>query len=158
MSKSAGPIKTATNVLKTAGALLSASSVLWNSLKENEEITQKAKAAADKVRDALKSRNPKARFDATLAALDSCVDALQNEFSLTDETQAWRKRVASLRIRGELAWGAAQGRKRKDALKGLSQEAGELFNQINARLIELSPSLENVGETEQRTNQIEAAE
>lgn len=127
-----GPmIKTAAKVLTTSVAILSA-------LKENPQVGEKAGEALEKVRSAANSRSPKQRFEAKLAAIETCADAVGTEFGQPAEAEKWRREAAALRVRADLVWNAGSGKQRRRDMKSINDRTTALLQKMNERLASLT--------------------
>lgn len=136
-------------ILKTTGAVIATTVTILTALRENPQLSEGIDAALGKLRAATRTDNPKLRFDGKLAAIDACADAVEENFPEAPEPPIWRVRSKTLRMRGELAWNANEGRSRRKAIKSLTTEATELLEQVNARLTELAaaaPIVEPAGD------------
>lgn len=131
----------AATIIKAASSVLAASAALLTALKDNPQVAEGAKTALNKIRSATSSGRPKERFEAKLAAIEACADAVEVLHPESEEAALWRQIANTLRMRGELAWNSLEGGKRKAALKELSEETTTLLAEINARLTELTPGL-----------------
>lgn len=128
-------------ILKTAGSVLAASAAILATLKENPQLTEGATKALDKVKAATNSQNPKLRFEAKLAAIDACADAVEANFGDHEEASKWRREAAALRVRGDLTWHAHHGKQRRKAMRLLNEETTVVLAHINERLTQLTDSL-----------------
>ncbi len=134
-----GGMPSPVTIIKAATSVLAASAALLTALRENPQLSEGAKSAVGKIRKALTSKNPKVRFEAKLTAIEACADAVEVQYPAAPEVTAWRQMASTLRVRGDLAWHAKQGKERKAALAELNDETTTLLAQINARLAELTP-------------------
>lgn len=125
-------------ILKTTGTVLAAAAAVLTALKENPQLADSATKALDKIKSAGRSRNPKERFEAKLAAIDACATAVETEFDRQDEAGRWRREAAALRMRVDLAWEAHRGKRRRRAMAELNDETATLLDHINERLAALT--------------------
>lgn len=125
-------------IIKTTGAVIATTMTILTALRENPQLSDGVNTALDKLKAVTRTDNPKLRFDGKLAAIDACADAVEENFPEAPEPPVWRVRTKTLRMRGELAWNANEGKRRRQALKGLVSEATELLELVNARLTELA--------------------
>lgn len=123
-------VKTATGVIATTAALLSA-------LRDNPQVSRGIDEAVAKLKQAADSQNPKLRFDAKLQAIDTAADAVTASFPRADDAEGWHRQAQALRVRGELAWNSQSGGRRRKAMKALNSETAEILAQVNARLQQL---------------------
>lgn len=130
MSKISVIIKTATGVIATSLALLSA-------LRENPQIGQGIDTAIDKLRSATNSDNPRLHFEAKVAAIEAAATAVSETFPGAAEPEGWRRQAKALQMRGTLAWDSNRGKARRKAMKHLNRETAEVLASVNARLIAL---------------------
>lgn len=128
-------------IIRTAGSVLAASAAILATIKENPQLAEGATKALDKVKSATNSQNPKLRFEAKLAAIDACADAVETNFGNVEEAGNWRREAAALRVRGDLTWNAHQGKERRAAMRGLNEETAQVLARINERLTQLTDSL-----------------
>lgn len=128
-------------VIKAATSALAASAALLAALKDAPNVTDTAKSTIDKIKSALRNRSAKVRFEAKIDAIETCAVAVEEVFPGTEEATVWRQKVASLRMRGELAWTSRRGSQRRAAMRQLDEETGALLTTINERLATLSPEL-----------------
>ena len=128
-------------VIKAATSALAASAALLAALKDAPNVTDTAKSTIDKIKSALRNRSAKVRFEAKIDAIETCAVAVEKVFPGTEEATVWRQKVASLRMRGELAWTSRRGSQRRAAMRQLDEETGALLTTINERLATLSPEL-----------------
>lgn len=127
----------ASTIIKAATSVLAASAALITAFKDNPQLAGGAKSALDKIKQAANSNNPRVRFEAKLAAIEACADAVEAQFPGATEVTSWRRTAAALRVRGELIW-QTEGRRRRGAMKELTQETTELLSRINERLVQLT--------------------
>lgn len=130
----------ASTIIKAATSVLAASAALIGAFKDNPQLAGGAKTALDAIRRARDSNNPKLRFEAKLAAIEACADAVELQFPGAAEVASWRQTAAALRMRGELAW-ETQGRRRRATMKALNRETADLLARINERLAQLTPEV-----------------
>ena len=130
MSKISVFIKTATGVIATSIALLTA-------LRENPQISETIDSAVEKLKTSTNSDNPRLRFDAKISAIEAVADAVDETFPTATEPEGWRRQAKALRMRGALAWDSNSGKARRKAMKHLNQETAEVLAGVNARLVEL---------------------
>lgn len=123
--------------IKTAGGVIATSLALLTALRENPQIAEGVDSAIDKLKSATNSQNPKLRFDAKISAIEAAADAVENTFTDASEPAGWRRQAKGLRMRGELAWNASNGRTRRRAMKALNTETAEVLSGVNTRLIAL---------------------
>lgn len=128
-------------ILKTAGSVLAASAAILATIRENPQLADGATRALDKVKAATNSQNPKLRFEAKLAAIDACADAVEANFGNNEEAARWRREAAALRVRGDLTWHAHHGKQRRKAMRALNEETSVVLAHINERLAQLTDSL-----------------
>ncbi len=128
-------------ILKTAGSVLAASAAILATLRENPQLTEGATKALNKVKAATDSQNPKLRFEAKLAAIDACADAVEANFGKNEEAGTWRREAAALRVRGDLTWNAHHGKQRRRSMRALNEETSTVLAHINERLAQLTDSL-----------------
>lgn len=128
-------------ILKTAGGAVATTVALVTALRENPEIARGLDSLLAKVKAAADGDNPKRRFDAKMAAIDTAADAVAHAFPEATEPAGWRRQAQALRVRGELAWNANGAVSRRRAMKSLNAETGELLRQINERLAALQNTL-----------------
>lgn len=123
--------------IKTAGGVIATSLALLTALRENPQISEGVDSAIEKLKSATNSQNPKLRFDAKIAAIEAAADAVESTFHDAGEPEGWRRQAKGLRMRGELAWNASEGRARRRAMKALNRETAEVLSGVNTRLIAL---------------------
>lgn len=128
-------------ILKTAGGAVATTVTLVTALRENPEIAKSLDGLLGRLKEAAAGDQPKRRFDAKMAAIDTAADAVAQAFPEATEPAGWRRQAQALRVRGELAWSANRGAVRRKAMKSLDAETGELLQQINTRLAALQTAL-----------------
>lgn len=131
----------ASTIIKAATSALAASAALLTALKENPQLADGAKTALEKIRSATDSQNPRLRFEAKIAAIEACADAVEVQFPGAAEVTEWREAAAALKLRGNLTWDANHGRRRKLEMRKLNDATTKLLERINARLAELTPGV-----------------
>lgn len=130
-------------IIKAATGVVAATATLVTLLKDNPQLTDGFGATVEKVKTATNSDNPKLRFDGRIKAIETCADAVNENFPDLTEPTEWRRQAATLRVRGELAWNSNQGKARKKAMTALNAETAAVLEQVNERLAKLtSPSTE----------------
>ncbi len=127
-------------VIKAATGVVAATTTLVTLLKDNPQLTEGVSATVDKLKAATSSNNPKVRFDGRIQAIETCADAVSENFPELSEPAEWRRKASALRVRGELVWNSQQGRERKKAMAELNEETASLLHNVNARLSQLSTS------------------
>lgn len=128
-------------IIKTTGAVVATTVTLVSALRENPQIARSLDELVGKLRAATDANNPKIRFDAKMAAIDTAADAVRLAFPEATEPAGWHRHAQALRVRGELVWGANSGGTRRKAMKSLNAETAELLEQINQRLASLQEPL-----------------
>ncbi len=124
--------------VKAAGGVIAATATLLALLKDNPQLTEGLTSTVDKVKSATNSSNPKLRFDGRIKAIETCADAVSENFPDLTEPEQWRRKASALRMRGELAWSANTGKARKQAMTGINEEVASVLQDVNARLAELT--------------------
>lgn len=125
-------------IIKAATGVVAATATLASLLKDNPQLTEGFSATVEKLKSATNSDNPKLRFDARIQAIETCADAVAENFPNLTEPEQWRRRAATLRMRGELAWSANSGKDRKKAMTAINEEVASVLQDVNARLTELT--------------------
>lgn len=125
-------------IVKAAGGVVAVTATVLSVLKENPQLSQGLNSTIDKIKSATNSDNPKLRFDGRIAAIETCADAVAENFPELPEPEQWRRKASALRMRGELAWNANQGKTRKKAMSALNEETAGVLEAVNARLIDLT--------------------
>ncbi|WP_296139662.1 hypothetical protein [uncultured Tessaracoccus sp.] len=133
--------------LKAATGVLAATATLLAALKDTPQIADGVGATVERIRKALRTKNPKQRMDAKIEAIEAAADTVESLFGRESEAETWRTNAATLRTRTELAWTAQEGRRRRHAMRVLSDEASELLARINTRLAQLAPGVTAEGRT-----------
>lgn len=128
-------------IIKTTGAAVATTVTLVSALRENPQIARSLDDLVGKLKSATDANNPKIRFDAKMAAIDTAADAVELAFPEATEPAGWHRHAQALRVRGELIWGANSGGTRRKAMKSLNAETAELLEQINQRLGSLQKQL-----------------
>ena len=133
-------------ILKTTTAAVATTVTLVSALRENPQIAKSLDDLVGKLQTVTDPNNPKLRFDAKMAAIDTAADAVERAFPEATEPAGWHRHAQALRVLGELIWGANSGGTRRKAMKALNAETAEVLSQVNARLIDLqgrfSPELD----------------
>ena len=124
-------------IIKTTGAAVATTVTLVSALRENPQIAKSLDDLVGKLKSATDANNPKIRFDAKMAAIDTAADAVELAFPEATEPAGWHRHAQALRVRGELIWGANSGGTRRKAMKALNAETAELLEQINQRVASL---------------------
>lgn len=128
-------------IIKAATGVVAATATLISLLKDNPQLTDGFSSTVEKVKTATNSDNPKLRFDGRIKAIETCADAVNENFPELTEPTEWRRKASTLRVRGELAWNSNQGQARKKAMTALNAETAAVLEQVNERLAKLtSPS------------------
>lgn len=125
-------------IIKAAGGIVAATATLVTLLKDNPQLSDGITSTLDKIKTATNSDNPKLRFDGRIKAIETCADAVEENFPGLPEPEEWRRKAATLRMRGELAWSANEGKHRKKAMTALNAETATVLESVNGRLIELT--------------------
>ena len=125
-------------ILKAAGGVVAATATLITLLKDNPQLSDGLNSTIDKIKSATNSENPKLRFDGRIKAIETCADAVEESFPELTEPADWRRKASALRMRGELAWNANEGKHRKKAMTALNAETATVLEAVNARLVELT--------------------
>lgn len=125
-------------IVKAAGGIIAATATLLSVLKENPQLSEGLNSTIDKIKSATNSDNPKLRFDGRIAAIETCADAVADNFPELTEPAEWRRKASALRMRGELAWNTNRGKARKKAMSALNAETAEVLETVNARLLDLT--------------------
>ncbi|HSO70339.1 MAG TPA: hypothetical protein VLQ67_11955 [Arachnia sp.] len=128
-------------IIKTTGAAVATTVTLVSALRENPQIAKSLDDLVGKLKSATDANNPKIRFDAKMAAIDTAADAVELAFPEATEPAGWHRHAQALRVRAELVWGANSGGTRRKAMKSLNAETAELLEQINQRLASLQKQL-----------------
>lgn len=130
-------------IIKAATGVVAATATLVTLLKDNPQLTEGVSSTVDKLKSATNSKNPKLRFDGRIKAIETCAEAVEENFPDLTEPEQWRRKAAALRMRGELAWSANSGKDRKKAMLSINEEVAVVLHEVNARLAELTaPSTE----------------
>ena len=124
--------------MKAAGGIVAATATLISVMKENPQLSEGLNSTIDKIKSATNSENPKIRFDGRIKAIETCADAVAENFPDLAEPSDWRRKAAALRMRGELAWNANEGKRRKKAMLSLNAETASVLEEVNARLTALT--------------------
>lgn len=125
-------------IVKAAGGVVAVTATLLSLLKENPQLSDGVNSTMDKIKSATNSDNPKLRFDGRIAAIEACADAVAENFPELPEPEQWRRKASALRMRGELAWNANEGKDRKKAMSALNEETAAVLESVNARLTDLT--------------------
>ncbi len=125
-------------IIKAATGIVAATATLVSLLKDNPQLTTGFSSTVEKIKSSTNSDNPKIRFDGRIQAIDTCADAVAANFPELTEPAEWRRKASTLRVRGELAWNANQGKARKKAMAELNAETAVVLEQVNARLAQLT--------------------
>ena len=125
-------------IIKAAGGIVAATATLISVMKENPQLSEGLNSTIDKIKSATNSENPKIRFDGRIKAIETCADAVAENFPDLAEPSDWRRKAAALRMRGELAWNANEGKRRKKAMLSLNAETASVLEEVNARLTALT--------------------
>ncbi|MGO1384793.1 MAG: hypothetical protein ACTHWA_03700 [Arachnia sp.] len=125
-------------IIKAATGVVAATATLVSLLKDNPQLTDGFSSTVEKIKSATNSENPKLRFDGRIQAIETCADAVEANFPELTDPAEWRRRASTLRVRGELAWNANQGKSRKKAMTDLNAETARVLEGVNARLAQLS--------------------
>ncbi len=125
-------------IVKAATGIVAATTTVVTLLKDNPQLTEGFSSTVDKIKSATNSDNPKLRFDGRIQAIDTCADAVAANFPELTEPAEWRRKASTLRVRGELAWNANQGKARKKAMAELNAETAVVLEEVNARLAQLT--------------------
>ena len=125
-------------IIKAASGVVAASATLLNLLKDNPQLTDGVNSTVDKLKAATNSENPRLRFEGRLKAIETCADAVDENFPELSEPAQWRRRAATLRVRGELAWNANEGKARKKAMAALNAETAAILEEVNEHLAALT--------------------
>ncbi len=128
-------------ILKTTTAAVATTVTLVSALRENPQIAKSLDDLVGKLQTVTDPNNPKLRFDAKMAAIDTAADAVERAFPEATEPAGWHRHAQALRVRAELVWSANSGGNRRKAMKSLNAETAELLEQINARLTQLQRQL-----------------
>ncbi|MEO7586953.1 MAG: hypothetical protein ABIS84_02890 [Arachnia sp.] len=131
-------------IIKAAGGIVAGTATLLALLKDNPQLSEGLNSTIDKIKSATNSDNPKLRFDGRIKAIETCADAVAENFPELTEPEEWRRKATALRVRGELAWNANDGRARKKAMIALNAETATILEDVNRRLTELT---EHTGHT-----------
>ena len=121
-------------IIKATTGIVAATATLIGVLKENPQLSEGMNSTIDKIKSATNSENPKIRFDGRIKAIEVCADAVAENFPELAEPEQWRRRAATLRMRGELAWNANAGKTRKKAMVALNAETAAVLEDVNRRL------------------------
>ncbi|RMB61733.1 hypothetical protein EAX62_03665 [Tessaracoccus antarcticus] len=125
-------------IVKAAGGIVAATATLLTVLKDNPQLSDGLNSTIDKIKSATNSDNPKLRFDGRIKAIETCADAVAENFPELTEPDEWRRKATALRVRGELAWNANEGKTRKKAMAALNAETATVLEEVNRRLTELT--------------------
>ncbi len=125
-------------IIKAATGIVAATATLITVLKENPQFSDGMNSTIDKIKSATNSENPKIRFDGRIRAIETCADAVAENFPGLSEPDEWRRKAAALRMRAELAWNANEGKPRKKAMTALNAETATVLEAVNSRLTALS--------------------
>lgn len=125
-------------IVKAAGGVVAVTATLLSLLKENPQLSDGVNSTLGKIKSATNSDNPKLRFDGRIAAIEACADAVAENFPELPEPDQWRRKASALRMRGELAWNANEGKDRKKAMSALNEETAAVLESVNARLTDLT--------------------
>lgn len=125
-------------IVKAAGGVVAVTATLLGLLKENPQLSQGLNSTIDKIKSATNSDNPKLRFDGRIAAIETCANAVAENFPELPEPEQWRRKASALRLRGELAWNANSGKARKKAMSALNEETAAVLEAVNTRLTDLT--------------------
>lgn len=129
-------------IIKAAGGIVAATATLVSLLKDNPQLSDGLNSTIDKIKTATNSENPKLRFDGRIRAIEACADAVAESFPALTAPEEWRRKAATLRMRGELAWNANEGKARKKAMRALNAETATVLEAVNARLAELTQHMD----------------
>lgn len=129
-------------IIKAAGGVVAVTATLVSLLKDNPQLSDGLNSTIDKIKTATNSENPKLRFDGRIRAIEACADAVAESFPGLTEPEEWRRKASTLRMRGELAWNANEGKPRKKAMLALNAETATVLEAVNARLMELTQHMD----------------